>query len=134
MFHAFASVYCTTGFLWPTLLFFHCFASHEHEVYHDVSVVMRTCTLYHCACTAQVRSRLSFLKLFTDMWSEAGQETCSSSWWCDRNLNLRHTNASSFSYPLYPKDSNFVPCVLYVTTATVRWILFGKIIGDDDIL
>ncbi len=31
MFHVFALAYLTTGFLWPTLLFLHCFASHEHE-------------------------------------------------------------------------------------------------------
>ncbi len=31
MFHVFALAYLTTGFLWPTLLFFHCFASHERE-------------------------------------------------------------------------------------------------------
>ncbi len=31
--------------------------------------VTRACTLYHWAYAAQVRSRLSFLKLFTDTWS-----------------------------------------------------------------
>ncbi len=55
--------------------------------------VTRLCTLYHFACVAQVRSRLSSFKLFTDTRNEAGHETCFSSWSCDRNLNLRHTNA-----------------------------------------
>ncbi len=53
----------------------------------------RVCTPYHCACVVRVRSRLSFLKLFTDTRSEAGHETSSSFWLCDRNLNLLHRNA-----------------------------------------
>ncbi len=72
MFHVFALAYHSTGFLWPTLLFFHCFAS--GSVYHHASVYTA-----HCECATQVRSHLSFFKL-TDMWSEAGHETCSSSW------------------------------------------------------
>ncbi len=54
---------------------------------------MWACKLYHCACATQVHSHLSFLKLFTDTRSKAGHETCSSSWSCNRNKNLRHTNA-----------------------------------------
>ncbi len=54
---------------------------------------MRVCTLYHCACVAQVCSSLSFFKLFTDTRSEAGHETCSSPSLCDRNLNLPYTSA-----------------------------------------
>ncbi len=67
MFHVFALAYLATGFLWHTLLFFHCFASHESERVH--------CT------TAHARRKyvpvLSFLKLFTNMRSKAGHETCS---------------------------------------------------------
>ncbi len=48
----------------------------------------RACTLYCCACATQVHSHLSFFKLFTDTRSEAGHETCSSSWSCDRNFFL----------------------------------------------
>ncbi len=58
---------------------------------------MRACTLY----LAQVRSRLGFLKLFTDKRSEVGHETCSSFWSCDRNLNLRRRTASFLLLPDY---------------------------------
>ncbi len=48
--------------------------------------VTRACTLYHCACALQTRLPLSFFRLYTDTKSEAGHETCSSSWLCDRNI------------------------------------------------
>ncbi len=51
----------------------------------------------HCitACGASTFA-FKFFKLFTNMQSEAGHETCSSSWSCDRNLNLHHTNGFFF--------------------------------------
>ncbi len=71
-----------------------------------VCTVMRAWTLYHSTCLVQVRSCLSFLKLFTDMRSEAGHETCSSSWWWDRNLNLCHANAFFLSFCIVPSNRN----------------------------
>ncbi len=66
-------------FLEPTLLFFHCFASHKRERAH--------CTTAHAR--RKCIHNLSFLKLFTTMRSEAAHETCSSSWSCDKNfLNM----------------------------------------------
>ncbi len=53
MFHVFVLAYLTTGFLWPTLLFSHCFASRKHEcvpwrkwVYCNASVY--TVSLHMC--------------------------------------------------------------------------------------
>ncbi len=73
-------------FLWPTLLFFHCFAS--VRVYCNASVYtvpmrMRGASTFALQC-------ITTLYIYVK-WSE--YETCSSSWSCDRNLNLRHTNA-----------------------------------------
>ncbi len=78
--------------LWPTLLlifyglpyyFSTVLRATSARVHCDTSVY----TVSHYARTAQVRSRLSFLKLFTGMGSEAEHKT-SSSWSCDMNLNL----------------------------------------------
>ncbi len=55
MFHVLALAYLTTGFLWPTLSIFLCFASRKCEHIH--------CTTAH-AWRKYVRI-LSFLKLFT---------------------------------------------------------------------
>ncbi len=41
MFHVFALAYLTTIFLWPTILFFHCFVSHERERVHCTTAHMR---------------------------------------------------------------------------------------------
>ncbi len=65
MFHVFALANLTISFLWSTLLFFHCY---------DASASMYTASL-RMHGVVQVRSRLSFLKLFTDTRSEAGHET-----------------------------------------------------------
>ncbi len=59
---------------------------------------MRSCTLYHYACAAQVCSHLIFFKL-TDTRSEVGHETCSSSWSFDRNF--RKTFYLTWQYKSY---------------------------------
>ncbi len=68
----------------------------------------RACTLYHCACAAQVRLHLSFFKL-TDTWSKAGHETYSSSWSCDSifflNFELKHF--LKFTIKFYPRFLKF---------------------------
>ncbi len=52
MFHVFAFAYFTSGFLWPILTIFPLFCKMRART------VMRACTLYHCACMAQVHSHL----------------------------------------------------------------------------
>ncbi len=94
MFHAFALAYPTTVFfLWPTPLFFHCFASHECQgVPQRECVLQREWVPYHFACAVRVRLRLSFFKLI---------QICEGKWdkqrvplpGCDKNLNLHHINA-----------------------------------------
>ncbi len=79
---------CFMFLLWHTLLlvFYSLSCYFSTVLLARACTVMRACTLYHSAYVAQVRSHLSFFKLVTDTRSEAGHETCSSSWSCYRNF------------------------------------------------
>ncbi len=92
MFHVFALVYLITGFLWLTPQF--C----KPPMRECIVTQARACTVTR-ACTLSLCMRgismfaFKFFKLFTDRRSKVVHEKCSSSWLCDRNLNLCHTNA-----------------------------------------
>ncbi len=60
MFHVFALVYLTTGFLWPTLLFFPCFASHERARVYCVASVFCKARVYAVSLRMCGASTLAF--------------------------------------------------------------------------
>ncbi len=74
MFHVFALAYLTTGFLWSTLQFFHCFAS--ASVY-TILLRMRGASMF----------TFKFLQIIYRYLKWSGHETWSSSWSCDRNFS-----------------------------------------------
>ncbi len=105
MFHVFALAYLTTVFLWPTLLFFHCFASHKREPVH--------CTTAHARCKCVYI--ISFLKLFTSTPGRVGHETFSSSWSCDKSFFFYYFD-EEFSF-LVSKwaVSSCIPFTIFIT-------------------
>ncbi len=74
---------CFMFLLWSTLLLV--FLAYPTIFPLLCESLVQVCTLYYFSCAANVHSYFSFLKLYTSTRSEAGHETCSSSWSCGRN-------------------------------------------------
>ncbi len=68
MFHVFALVYLTIGFLWPILLFSTVLRAMSMKVYCNMNVYTITAHVWR------------------EYFHDAGHVTCSSSWACDRNF------------------------------------------------
>ncbi len=88
MFHVFALAYLLLVFYCLHYYFVAVLRAACMRVYHNVSVYIKLLSMCSVSTFA-----FMFFKIIYRYVKQSRYEICSSSWSCDRNLNLRHTNA-----------------------------------------